>query len=77
MSSPEPKHSRITNAEDNFRPPVFWQTPVQAGGFVEQNGFNCVEGFWKRLQATLFYKGLLLCLGLCAFVNVWGFCRAN
>ena len=33
------------------------QIPVLcAGGFVERNGFNCVEGFWKRLQATQFYE---------------------
>ena len=27
MSSPEPKHNRIINAEDKLRPPVFCQTP--------------------------------------------------
>lgn len=32
MSSPEPKHNRITDDEDNIVQPVFWQTPcnVQA-----------------------------------------------
>jgi hypothetical protein len=35
--------------------------------------FNCVEGFWKRLQATQFYEAL----EKCAAVNVWGLCRAN
>ena len=30
MLSPEPKHQKITNAGDNLRPPVFWQTPVPA-----------------------------------------------
>lgn len=35
----------------------FTQFVLYAGGFVERNGFNCVEGFWKRMQATLFCKG--------------------
>ena len=43
--------------------------------FVERNSFDCLNGFWKHLQATLFYKGLLSCMGLCAFVNVWGFVK--
>jgi hypothetical protein len=37
--------------------PILANRLLPAGGFVQRNGFNCVEGFWKRLQATLFYKG--------------------
>ena len=29
------KYNRITNAEDNFRPPVFWQTPCWTNTFGE------------------------------------------
>ncbi len=54
-----PKPKIISDKMPNLLPSArsFANTLLYAGGFVERNGFNCVEGFWKRLQATLFYKG--------------------
>ena len=47
----------------DFARPIRGASILCAGGFVNRNGFNCIEGFWKRLQATLFCKGSLLCHG--------------
>ena len=63
MSSPEPKHNRITAAEDNIVQPVFWQTPCNVllwdsfrSKIIMKRNVRCIIFFCRAVFKKLFYE---------------------
>jgi hypothetical protein len=61
------KYSRITDAEDNFRPPVFWQTPCCTHTLSPLSSIMCFciapLGVACALGKAGSWAGWLLCSG--------------